>query len=587
MKEFINTIKYILKLIRETPKTFYIIFGNLISGFLVFIGLPMLLPAINLLEFENKNVSNDNFIIEYTKNIYSYLNIDYTFFNVVLFSTILIISSYIVVIIVELFQKKIQINIKQNNMLRAISLYKSVKWSWLLEDSSGKFHSIINREIEHSSEANLNSLRFISFIMQCLIYLCIAIFISLTITIIALIIFSLIILVNIIFSKYIKKLSSQYNNLFIKLSQFNSNLILNKKFFKTTGSNSNYINKINSNIIKLNNTNYLLTVSSEFLRSSTSILSFMFLASIFLFHEYLAFDFSNLLVLILIFMRLAPQIQNLVGVYVKLNEVIPYHLSVTNRLNELNQNLEKFGNYKFNFSNSIIAENIFFSYSNNKNILKDISLTIESRKTTVFVGRSGSGKSTLLDLLLNLNKPKSGKIYYDNVSQENIDFNDFRCNVAYVSQDTSLVEGTINENLLISNNDYSNDELNKILEITLLKEFINSLDKGIDTIVGENGIQLSGGQKQRIALARALVTKPKILILDEATSNLDLESEKYIMRTLLNLHNSLTIIIVTHRVNSIGFADNIYFLEDGEIIDNGSYDNLIKNNKKFKSLATS
>ena len=214
-------------------------------------------------------------------------------------------------------------------------------------------------------------------------------------------------------------------------------------------------------------------------------------------------------------------------------------------------------------------------------------MVVNPKTTTVFVGRSGSGKSTLLDLVLNLNKPRSGKIYYSQIPQEDIDFNDFRSNVAYVSQETSLVEGTIHENLLISNSNYSSNELNKILEITLLKDFVNSLDNGLNTIVGENGIQLSGGQKQRIALARALITNPKILILDEATSNLDLESEKHIMSTLRNLHNSLTIIIVTHRVNSIEFADNIYFLEDGRIIDSGNYDYLFKNNKKFKSLTMS
>ena len=124
------------------------------------------------------------------------------------------------------------------------------------------------------------------------------------------------------------------------------------------------------------------------------------------------------------------------------------------------------------------------------------------------------------------------------------------------------------------------------MKVTLLYDFVNNLKDGINTLVGENGIQLSGGQKQRISIARALVTNPKILILDEATSNLDLESEKHIINTLQNLHNNLTIIIVTHRINSIGFADNIYYLEDGKIIDQGNYDYLFKNNKNFKSLAT-
>ena len=585
MNNFANTISYIFKLIKETPKTFNIIVGNVLSGFLVFIGLPMLLPALNLMEGSNLNTDNDNFIYLYFEKVYKILNIDFIFFNVVIVSILLIIASYIVVILIELYQKKIQINIKQKNMIKAIELYKSVKWSWLLEDSSGKFHSIVNREIEHSSEANLNSLRFISFIMQCLIYFGIAIFISFEITILASIFFLIIILFNIFFSTFINNISNQYNNLFIKLSQFNTNLILNKKYFKTTGVNSNYIQKIISNILILNKTNFLLTIFTEALRSSTSIASFIFLGTIFLLHDYLNFDFSSLLILILVFMRLAPQIQNLIAVYVKLNEVIPYHISVNKRLKDLNQNKEIFGSIKFNFDKSIEAKNLYFYYTENIDTLKNISFTINPKKTTAFVGRSGSGKSTLLDLILNLNKPKKGNIFYDKTSQTDIDFNDFRTNVAYVSQDTSLIEGTIYENLLISKNDLSKENLDLILKVTLLYDFINNLKDGINTLVGENGIQLSGGQKQRISIARALITKPKILILDEATSNLDLESEKHIISTLKNLHTNLTIIVVTHRINSIDFADTIYYLEEGKIVDHGNYDYLIKNNKNFKSLA--
>ena len=195
--------------------------------------------------------------------------------------------------------------------------------------------------------------------MQCFIYFGIAIFISVEITILASIFFFIIILFNIFFSKFINNISNQYNNFFIKLSQFNTNLILNKKYFKTTGVNSNYIQKIISNILTLNKTNFLLTIFTEALRSSTSIASFIFLGTIFLLHDYLNFDFSSLLILILVFMRLAPQIQNLIAVYVKLNEVIPYHISVNKRLKDLNQNKEIFGIIKFNFDKSIEAKNLF------------------------------------------------------------------------------------------------------------------------------------------------------------------------------------------------------------------------------------
>ena len=156
--------------------------------------------------------------------------------------------------------------------------------------------------------------------------------------------------------------------------------------------------------------------------------------------------------------------------------------------------------------------------------------------------------------------------------------------MAYVSQETTLIEGTIYDNLTLTNPNVSKQKIAEICKITILNELIEDLPEKNKKKIGENGIMLSGGQKQRIAIARALILEPEILVLDESTSNLDIESEKYIIDSLKILKSKITIIIVAHRINTVKFADKINLVDGGKIIESGSFDDLIKLKGKFKNL---
>jgi len=223
--------------------------------------------------------------------------------------------------------------------------------------------------------------------------------------------------------------------------------------------------------------------------------------------------------------------------------------------------------------------NVVFQHQTaNFKALNDISFTVQKGETIAFVGPSGSGKSTLVKLLVGLYRPANGKIYYDQVDGDQIDFDQLRVQIGFVTQDTQLFAGTIRENLLFVNPQATDDDLNDALEKASCTGLLLRAENGLDTVIGEGGLKLSGGEKQRIAIARALLRHPHLLIFDEATSALDSITEEEITKTIKlvsSKRNQITVLIA-HRLSTILHADRIYVLEKGEIVETGNHENLLE-----------
>ena len=235
-------------------------------------------------------------------------------------------------------------------------------------------------------------------------------------------------------------------------------------------------------------------------------------------------------------------------------------------------------------NNSIVLEKVNFSYVENFPVLNNVSLEIEKGSTTAIVGSTGSGKSTLIKLLLRLYDVESGKIIFDEENIQDLNIHSLRKNIGLVSQDIFLFEGTVFENIAYGNLDATETEIWNAAKLSESDEFINLLPNKKDTIVGERGQKLSGGQRQRISIARAILKNPEILILDEATSAVDNETEAAIQRSLDTLKEGRTVIAIAHRLSTIRNADVIYVLEKGEIVESGSHDELVKLKKVYANL---
>ena len=232
----------------------------------------------------------------------------------------------------------------------------------------------------------------------------------------------------------------------------------------------------------------------------------------------------------------------------------------------------------------IALEDVNFSYVDNFPVLNNVSINIKKGSTTAIVGSTGSGKSTLIKLLLRLYDVKAGKIKFDDIDIKDLNIHSLRKTIGLVSQDIFLFEGTVFENIAYGNLEASNGDIWKAAKLSESDEFINLLPNKEDTIVGERGQKLSGGQRQRISIARAILKNPEILILDEATSAVDNETEAAIQRSLDTLKEGRTVIAIAHRLSTIRNADIIYVLEKGQIVESGTHEELVKLKKVYANL---
>ena len=236
------------------------------------------------------------------------------------------------------------------------------------------------------------------------------------------------------------------------------------------------------------------------------------------------------------------------------------------------------------FRKSIEFKNVGFFYENNDSVLKDVSFNIEKGKMVAIVGPSGAGKSTIADLISRFYDVKSGSILLDGNDLRDISIKTLRKNLGIVTQETILFDETIEFNIAYGKIHYSQDELVKASKAANAYNFINDQPNGFQTIIGEKGLKLSGGQRQRIAIARAILRNPPILILDEATSSLDTNSEREVQMAIDNLMRERTTVVIAHRLSTIKQSDLIIVLEDGKIVERGNHTSLLKNNGLYYQL---
>jgi subfamily B ATP-binding cassette protein MsbA len=239
-----------------------------------------------------------------------------------------------------------------------------------------------------------------------------------------------------------------------------------------------------------------------------------------------------------------------------------------------------------NINGEIIFNNVSFAYEEGKTVLKDISFTAKPGTVTALVGTSGSGKTTIAGIAASFLTPEIGKVTIDGNDMSKVTLNSYRSNLGVVLQDDFLFEGTIKENILFPRPDASEEKLLNAVKAAHVQEFTDRLEDGLQTLIGERGIKLSGGQRQRVAIARALLADPKILILDEATSNLDMESESFIQESLKELMKGRTTFVIAHRLSTIRQADQILVIEKGEIKERGTHQELIEKQGRYYDLYT-
>jgi subfamily B ATP-binding cassette protein MsbA len=258
-------------------------------------------------------------------------------------------------------------------------------------------------------------------------------------------------------------------------------------------------------------------------------------------------------------------------------------LPIIDRKSEINDDVNR-ANLKLDNA-KIEFKNVVFSYDKKeKSNLNSINLIIEGGKTTALVGLSGAGKSTILNLIPRFYDVDSGNIFIDDQSIHKVNLFSLRKNISLVSQDTNLFDDTIKNNIKYAKLDSTDEEIFEAAKNSFSDDFIRDLPKKYETLIGENGIRLSGGEKQRLSIARAMLKKSRIILLDEATSSLDSDTENKIQNAINKLTKNKTTIVIAHRLSTILNSNKIYVIDKGQVIESGSHDQLIKISAKYKNF---
>ena len=381
--------------------------------------------------------------------------------------------------------------------------------------------------------------------------------------------------------KFTSTIANRYERIRESIETLNSNLsnsisgILNVKSFTRE---SKELERIETSSNEVKSANYhAIKLSAAFIPIIRVAILFGFTATL-LIGGFLALDgeikVATYSVLLFITQRLLWPLTELGDTF----DLYQRAMASFNRIFSLKNESSEIGNGNIEFKkleNKIELKDVSFSYVDDFNVLNNVDLTIETGQTTAIVGSTGSGKSTLIKLLLRLYEINNGSISYDSNSLKDIELSSLREKIGLVSQDVFLFEGTVIENIAYGDLNASESEVWNAAQKSEADEFINNLPQKEKTIVGERGQKLSGGQRQRISIARAILKNPEILILDEATSSVDNETEAAIQRSLDILKKDRTVIVIAHRLSTVRNADIIYVLENGSVVESGNHESLL------------
>lgn len=494
------------------------------------------------------------------------------------------------------YQSNINMQIQQSfYTFLSVRLFRSLaysKWSFLITKKKSDITHLITSELARVSYGTQYFLQLAAIVILSAIHITLAFLLSPQLT---LLVVTGGMLLFYLMQTFVKKskttglsISNHTRDLFFGLTEHLNGI----KEVKSCGMESRQV----ENFVKLRQTIEQNFIKFNKIQSDTEMLykvSAAVFISIFFYcaNQFFQIKPQEFILLVVIFARLWPRIASFQGGLQHVVMMLPAFRAVIGFEQQCNKekevNLEDHHGSKIELKQELVFKQVSFRYQQgNGYALRQVNLAIPAGTTVALVGVSGSGKSTVADLITGMITPAEGDIVLDGTPLNQIQVNLWRRSIGYVAQDAFLFHASILDNLLWAHEKASQEEIWEALSLAAAADLVAGLPQGLNTVIGDRGVRLSGGERQRIVLARALLRKPSVLILDEATSSLDMENEQKIYRAIEGLHGKLTIIIIAHRLATIRKADQILVLEKGQLVEQGNYLDLIENKAgRFHGLA--
>jgi ABC-type multidrug transport system fused ATPase/permease subunit len=546
-----------------------------LSGLLEGVGINTVIPMFSFITgIGNQATDTISKIIEKSFNFF---HINYSLKYLFVFICALLIFRVMVLLLSNYIKIRITAIYEEKTRGDLFGLTAKANWQYLLKQKLGHLETILVTNVSQGGILLQNISNSFMIVASLMIFLLVAINISWSITLITVFLGGFIFFFFRTFMYKTRVFSREQEKINRQTAHHINENIVGMKTIKAMSASGKIIDRAKEYFRALRE----LRVKTSFL----SILTDALIQPIGLFFVFIifavsyktkAFNLAALAAIVYLVQRIFVYTQQLQGIIYSIANTAPYVNKMLEYRDEVVKNKEiDNGIANFKFEDSLEFKNIGFEYDNKKQVLKDVNFIIKKGEMVGLIGPSGAGKTTIVDLILRLFHPTRGEILLDGCSINEIRINDWRKNIGYVSQDIFLKNDTIANNIKFYNDSITDEEMAKAAKMANIHDFIQSCPEKYDTVIGERGLLISAGQRQRIVIARILAKRPQILILDEATSALDNESEVKIQQVIEKLKNKVTVLLIAHRLSTVMNCTNLLVLQNGEIREQGSPEELI------------
>ena len=558
---------------------------SFIGGILEGVGVNALIPMFSFVTGEE--VAMDDPVSGIIARVFGFFNLDINLTYLIGFVMALFITKAFILIWFNFIKIKITADYEFNFRKKIITEAFNASWPYFLRLKLGHLENVLMTDVRFAGTILQKMSTLIMAGASVIVYCVIAFTLDARTTFLAL---GTGLLSFFIFQPFVRKVRDVAKETGIankRVAHYINESMLGIKNIKVFGAGEKVMMRSVGDFIGL----MKLKVKQLRITTTTGVLlhpiSLIFITILFLIsYQKADFNLAAFVVVVYLIYRIFQYLNQFQANLLAVVDTEPYLRTALSFYNKLQKEKEEdIGSKPFSFAETLQFSDVFFSFEKERSVLDGVTFSIKKGETTGLIGPSGSGKSTIVDLMLRLLHQNEGKILIDKNDVNDISLSSWRENIGYVSQEMFLMNDSVKNNVTFYGDGYSDEDIKKAAQDANIYDFIESLPKKFDTMVGERGLHISGGQRQRIILARALLRKPKILILDEATSALDNESELKVKLAIEKLKRSVTIIVIAHRLSTIKTCDKLFVLDGGKITEEGNPETLLsKKESKFYQM---